>query len=233
MHPQSKKRGTPYVSIVIPTWNERDNIGKVIRGVKEALADYQYEILVVDRHSDDGTIGIAKSLGAKVIYDTRGKGSALIMGFNAAKGKVIISMDADLSNRPDELRLLITGIETGYDICMGSRYLTGGGSDDMPLYRRLANKGFVTLVNLIYGSRYSDMCYGYRSFSKGSFKRLKLKEKGFGIETEINIRARKARLRVLEVPSMEKKRATGSGKLRTWQDGYLILKTILKNMGRD
>ncbi len=101
------------------------------------------------------------------------------------------------------------------------------------MYRRLANKGFVTLVNLIYGSKYSDMCYGYRSFSKNAFKKLRLAEAGFGIETEINIRARKAGLRVLEVPSMEKKRATGSGKLRTWHDGYIILKTIIKNIRND
>ncbi|MCL5112154.1 MAG: glycosyltransferase family 2 protein [Candidatus Marsarchaeota archaeon] len=233
MNPRNKRSAAPYVSIIIPTWNEKDNIGKVIKGVKQELSGYSYEILVVDRYSSDGTIQIAKSLGAKVLYDSKGKGSALIKGFNAARGKIIISMDADLSNRPAELKLLITGIETGYDVCMGSRYLTGGGSDDMPIYRRLANKGFVTLVNLLYGSRYSDMCYGYRSFSKNSFRKLKLREKGFGIETEINIRARKARLRVLEVPSMEKKRATGSGKLRTWQDGYIILKTILKNMGRN
>ncbi len=125
------KHGTPYISIVIPTWNEKNNIGKVIRGVKQALTDYSYEILVVDRHSTDGTIGIAKSLGARVIYDDKGKGSALIEGFNKARGRIIISMDADLSNRPTELKLLITGIETGYDICMGSRYLTGGGSDDI------------------------------------------------------------------------------------------------------
>jgi len=223
------KHGTPYVSIVIPTWNEKNNIGKVIRGVKKALTGYSYEILVVDRHSTDGTIGIAKSLGARVIYDDKGKGSALIKGFNEARGRIIISMDADLSNRPAELKLLITGIETGYDICMGSRYLTGGGSDDMPLYRKFANKGFVTLVNLIYGSKYSDMCYGYRSFSKNAFKKLRLVETGFGIETEISIEAKKEGLKVMEIPSFEKKRIEGVGKLHAFRDGYAILKTIFRN----
>ena len=66
-------------------------------------------------------------------------------------------MDADLSNEPRELKILIAGIEAGYDICMGSRFLLGGGSDDMPLLRRFGNRVFVLLVNLIYGAKYTDL----------------------------------------------------------------------------
>jgi glycosyltransferase involved in cell wall biosynthesis len=168
-------------------------------------------------------------MGARVIYDHRGKGSALIKGFAAARGRIIISMDADLSHRPQELPLLIAGIETGYDVCVGSRFLTGGGSSDMPPLRIFGNKVFVSMVNLLYGSRYTDMCYGYRSFTKNAVHKLHLKEDGFGIETEINIKARKSGLRVLEVPSFEKKRDKGVGKLNTVRDGFVILRTILKN----
>ena len=84
-------------------------------------------------------------------------------------------------------------------------------------------------MNVIFHANYTDMCYGYRSFRKSALKKLDLKEKGFGIETEINIKAVKKGLKVIEIPSTEKKRASGTGKLTTFGDGYVILKTILKN----
>ncbi len=227
-----KGNANPYISVVIPTLNEEKNIGRVIKGVKKILSGYNYEIIVVDGHSKDKTVKIAKSLGAKIIYDDVGKGSALIKGLKAARGTIQISMDADMSHSPMELKLLIAGIEAGYDVCMGSRFITGGGSEDMPLIRRLGNKFFVILVNALFHSDYSDLCYGYRSFRKGTLEKLGLRETGFGIETEINIKAVEKGLRVLEVPSMEKKRQFGTGKLRTFHDGYIILKTIVKNFGR-
>ncbi len=220
----------PYISVVIPTLNEAKNIASLLPQVKTALSGYSYEIIIMDKHSPDGTDNIARKLGAKVVYDDIGKGSALIKGFKAAKGEIIISMDADLSHRPMELKLLIAGVEAGYDLCMGSRFLTGGGSDDMPLFRRFGNKVFVVLVNIIYGTKYSDLCYGYRSFSKKAARKLKLSEKGFGIETEISIKARKEHLSVMEIPSFEKKRNEGTGKLHSFRDGYAILKTILNNI---
>jgi glycosyltransferase involved in cell wall biosynthesis len=218
-----------YVSIVVPTLNEEKNIAKVIHGIRKNLRSDRYEILVVDGHSRDNTVRIAKSLGARVIYDSEGKGSALIKGFNAAKGSIIVSMDADLSNEPKELNLLVESIRIGYDVCMGSRFMVGGGSEDISGIRVIGNKFFVFIVNLIFRSHYSDMCYGYRSFRKSIIRKLRLKEKGFGIETEININAVKARLKVIEIPSTEKKREAGEAKLRTFRDGYIILKTILKN----
>ena len=218
------------ISIIIPTLNESENIAKAISGIKNVLKEYKYEIIVVDGHSSDNTDQIARKVGAIVIYDKIGKGSALRKGFNYAKGDIIISMDADLSNEPKELKILIAGIEAGYDICMGSRFLLGGGSDDMPLLRRFGNRVFVLLVNLIYGAKYTDLCYGYRSFSKSAVKKMHLTERGFGIETEINIFAKKLNMHILEVPSYEKKREHGVGKLRSFYDGYKILRTILLNI---
>ena len=223
-------RKNPYVSVVIPTLNEEKNIGAAIKGVKNVLDGTSYEIIIVDGNSQDRTVQIARSLGAKIMFDEIGKGSALIKGMGAAKGDVIISMDADLSHRPNELKLLIAGIEAGYDICMGSRFLTGGGSDDMPLIRRLGNKFFLIMVNVFFGSSYSDLCYGYRSFSHDTVRKLHLNETGFGIETEINIKSTKLGLRAVEVPSYEKRRVSGEGKLNTFRDGWSILKVIIRNI---
>ncbi len=220
----------PYISIVIPTLNEEKNIRALLDEIKPVIKNYRYEILIIDGHSADRTVKIARGMGARILYDDKGKGSALILGLKAAKGKITISMDADLSNRPNELKLLIAGIEAGYEVCMGSRFLTGGGSDDMPFHRKLGNKFFVSLVNLRYGSHYTDMCYGYRSFAKGVARRLGLREMGFGIETEISMKVQRKHMRVLEVPSFEKPRASGEGKLRSISDGFIILKTIAKNI---
>ncbi|MDE1856625.1 MAG: glycosyltransferase family 2 protein [Candidatus Micrarchaeota archaeon] len=219
----------PYISVVIPTRDEEKNVRRVITGIRQILKGYRSEIIIVDS-SHDRTPQIAKSMGATVIREELGKGAALITGFTKARGDIVISMDADLSNKPKELLLLISGIEAGYDICMGSRFMAGGGSEDMTFTRRIGNKFFVWLVNALYRSHYTDMCYGYRSFASGVFQKLSLVEQGFGIETEISIKSQKAGLKVLEVPSYEKRRVGGVGKLRTFQDGWNILRTILKNL---
>jgi glycosyltransferase involved in cell wall biosynthesis len=225
-------RSRIHISVVIPTLNEEQNIPRLLPAIARQLKGAGYEIIVVDGGSNDRTAELAGRYGARVLYYAGGKGGALAMGLRTARGDILISMDADLSHRPGELRLLISGIEAGYDVCMGSRFICGGGTDDMPWIRKAGNKFFVFLVNSIFHSRYSDLCYGYRSFRRSVLPRLRLREKGFGIETEISINAVKAGLRIIEVPSTEKKRMSGEAKLRTFRDGYAILRTILKNVGR-
>ena len=225
----------PRVSIIIPTWNEEKNLQILLKKIKDFFGqrkEFSYELIIVDKYSEDKTVEIAKKFGARVLFDEGGKGSALIKGIGKARGDIIITMDADLSHRPIELGLLIEGIRAGYDIVMGSRFIQGGGTEDMPWYRKLGNKFFVRLVNLLWGTKYSDLCYGYRSFSKNAAKKLLrvLSSDGFGIETEISIKAAKLRLKTLEIPSFEKSRYSGKGKLRTLKDGWAILCCIMKEL---
>ncbi len=224
------------ISIVIPTLNEEKNLSLLLKELKKFFAarkEYSYEIIVVDGYSKDRTVEIAKKNGCKVIYDKFGKGSALIKGMHAANGEIVITMDADMSQRPIELGLLIEGIRAGYELVSGSRFIMGGGTEDMPWFRKLGNKLFVIMVNLIWNTNYTDLCYGYKAFKNGVWRKLNLKSKGFGIETEIAIKAAKKRLKILEVPSFEKKRLHGEGKLRTLRHGWTILKTILKEIVSD
>lgn len=216
------------ISLIIPTLNESHNLPFVLK----QIPNYIDEIIVVDGYSTDNTVEIAKQFGCKVYYDNIGKGSALIKGVEMAEGDYIIMMDADWSHRVEEIGLLIEGLEVGYDFCMGSRFIQGGGSEDITFIRRLGNKLFVHIVNLFFGTNYSDLCYGYRAFRKEVFKKLDLKSKGFSIETEISIRAAKNRLRILEVPSFEKKRKHGEGKLRGIIDGWKIAGIILREIFR-
>jgi glycosyltransferase involved in cell wall biosynthesis len=223
-----------YVSIIIPTVNEEGNMKRLMVGIKKALKDYKYETIVVDGNlkgpSTDKTVDIARANGARILYDFHGKGSAVIAGFNSAKGNIVIMMDADLSHKAEELKLLIASIEAGYDVCLGSRFLCGGGTADMPPIRVFGNWVFVTLVNVCYGSHYTDLCYGYKSFSRKALKRMNLKEKGYGIETEIAIKARKLGLPTIEVPSFEKKRAAGDAKVGAIDTGLRVFAMVLKHL---
>jgi len=214
------------VSVVIPTKNEEKNISTVLK----ELPSYINEIIVVDGHSTDNTVKIAKRYGAKIIYENVGKGFALRKGMEAARGDIVIMMDADCSHRCAELGLLVEAIKSGFDVAMGSRFIQGGGTEDMPLLRKAGNKLFIVLVNLIWGTNYSDLCYGYRAFRKSCIKKLQLKSDGFGIETEIAIKAAKKHLRTIEIPSYEKVRCHGEGKLQTFADGFKILKTIINEI---
>jgi len=224
MPSRSSSRET--VSVVIPTLNEEKNLSVVLRSMPDGID----EVIIVDKYSADRTVQIAKRFGSRVLYDAGGKGSALRKGMEAAKGDIIITMDADCSHNANELGLLVEGIRAGFDICMGSRFIQGGGTADMPWYRKIGNKTFVFMVNALWGMNYSDMCYGYRSFKKSVVKKLNLSTDGFGIETEISIKAAKKKLKVLEIPSFEKARLHGRGKLRTFSDGFKILSTIIKEL---
>lgn len=216
------------ISVVIPTLNEEKNLPYLLNTIPK----YVFEVIVVDGYSKDKTVEIAKKYNTKILYDREGKGSALIKGLNAAKGDIVIMMDADCSHKTEEFELLIGGIKSGYDVCMGSRFIQGGGTLDMPLLRKFGNKFFVFLVNLFWKMNYSDLCYGYRSFNRNAIKQLNLDSKGFAIETEISIKAAKNKLKVLEVPSFEKKRKSGKGKLKTFKHGKEISKRIITELFR-
>lgn len=214
------------ISLVIPTLNEEENLGLVLQSLPKEIE----EIVVVDGHSSDKTVEVAKQWKAKVLFDERGKGSALRKGMETVSGEIIIMMDADCSHVASEIPMLICGINAGYDICMGSRFIQGGGSEDITPIRRWGNKILVMLVNLLWHMNYSDLCYGYRAFRREIIPKLGLESDGFGIEAEISIKAAKAKLKVLEVPSFEKHRFRGVGKLKVIRDGWIVLLRILKEL---
>jgi glycosyltransferase involved in cell wall biosynthesis len=200
------------VTIVIPTLNEGRTIGAVIDGVRE-LAD---EIIVVDGHSTDGTDEVAKGRGVKVIYDSVGKGSALRAGFREATGDIVVMIDADEANGWAEVAKVIELVGEGYDVVMPSRFMAGGGSDDITPLRAFGNSFYKFWLRILWGVSFTDICYGFRGFKREALNRLNLKSDGFDIETEISIRTVKEKLRFIEVPSKEGRRRFGSGKLSFW-----------------
>ena len=158
----------------------------------------------------------------------RGKGAALRNGFAAATGDIIVMLDADGSTRPEEIPAYVGAILAGADYAKGSRFLQGGGTDDMPFYRRLGNWGFMTMVRILFGGKFSDLLYGYNAFWARVLPDLYLDGEGFEIETMMNIRALRAGLKIAEVPSFEAERIHGEGRLRTFPDGWRVLMTVFK-----
>jgi glycosyltransferase involved in cell wall biosynthesis len=223
----NRRPSRPKVSVVIPALNEAENLPFVL----PALADDLHEVLLVDGASEDGTVDVARELYPRiriVVQTGRGKGEALRAGFATATGDIVVMLDADGSADPREIPAFVGALRGGADYAKGSRFLQGAGSADITLHRRLGNAVFVFLVRLLFGGRYSDLCYGYNAFWRDTLPSLGLDNDGFEIEAAMNIRALKARLRIVEVASFEAKRVHGTSNLKIVGDGWRVLKTILR-----
>lgn len=215
------------ISVVIPTLNEASNIKEVFPNIPEFVD----ELVVVDGNSTDGTRDeiIKFRNDAKIIVEKPyGKGAAMKTGFEKATGDLIVMMDADGSHNPKEISGLLDPILNGHDAAIGSRLLPGGGSADFTPFRKLGNSVFVAMVNSLYGSNYTDLCYGYRAFKKETLQKIPFNSKGMEIETEQSILMKKAGLKVKEVPSFEDRRKNGNSNLNAFKDGWKILNIIIK-----
>jgi glycosyltransferase involved in cell wall biosynthesis len=215
------------VSVIIPALNEAKNLVHVLPRIPKDV----HEVILVDGFSTDETVQVARELlpNLRVVYqEGPGKGSALRTGFAAATGDIIVMLDADGSTNPAEIPAFVGSLHAGADFAKGSRFLQGGGTADMPFYRRWGNKAFVMLVRLFFGGAYTDLCYGYNAFWTDVLPYLSLDGNGFEIETMMNVRALRAGLKISEVPSFEAERVHGIGRLKTIPDGWRVLKTIFK-----
>jgi glycosyltransferase involved in cell wall biosynthesis len=219
------------VSVVVPTLNEAENLPYVL----PRIPLWVDEIILVDGYSTDGTVDVARALIPEIVVvqqDRPGKGAALRCGFNAARGEIIVTLDADGSADPAEIPLFVAALAAGADFVKGSRFLQGGKTDDMEWYRRLGNWGFVKLVRLRFGGRFSDLCYGYNAFWRDVLPLLSIEDAdGFEIETSMNVQALRVGLQVSEVPSREYRRLHGVSNLQTFPDGWRVLSTLLR-LGR-
>jgi glycosyltransferase involved in cell wall biosynthesis len=157
-----------------------------------------------------------------------GKGAGLQAGFEAATGDIIVMLDADGSADPGEIPRFVAALVGGADFAKGSRNLAGGGSADLTFVRRAGNRGLTTLVNVLYGTRYTDLCYGYNAFWRYCLNDLQVDCDGFEVETLINIRVAKTGLRVVEVPSYEDRRIHGQSNLKPLRDGWRVQRTIVR-----
>jgi glycosyltransferase involved in cell wall biosynthesis len=166
---------------------------------------------------------------AKVIPQARrGKGDALRTGFAAATGDIIVTIDADGSTDGGEIAYFVGALAAGADFAKGSRFTGSGRSDDITGVRRCGNRLLNMLVNLMFRTQFTDLCYGYNAFWARHLDVLHIDCAGFEIEALMNIRAAKAGLKIHEIPSHEHRRIFGTSNLRALRDGWRILKVIVR-----
>jgi glycosyltransferase involved in cell wall biosynthesis len=228
--------------VVVPTRNEARNLEIVLPAIA-AVRPTVHEIIVVDGDSTDGTVETAKRVlpSVRVIKQTRkGKGNAMACGFAAATGDVLVMFDADGSADPSEIPAFVSALVAGADFAKGSRFTLGGGSDDITLLRKTGNAGLNGVANALFGTSYTDLCYGYNALWADLLPVLDLPSidapapaegmlwgDGFEIETVLNCRVAAAGLKITEVPSIERQRVFGDTNLRTFADGARVLRTLL------
>ncbi len=208
------------ISIVIPTYNERENIKKLIPEISRSVKNA--EIIVVDDNSPDGTANEVKKLSKR--FNVRllsrkkkfGLGSAYKKGFKSARGSVVFEMDADFSHDPKYLKNFLKKIDEGYDVVIGSRYVKGGRVVGWGLYRNAVSRTANFLSHVLFRIPAHDLTSGYRAYNKKFLKKINLssiKSDGYAFQLEILHRLFKRGAKISETPIVFVNRKIGKSKL--------------------
>ncbi|HET9224074.1 MAG TPA: glycosyltransferase family 2 protein [Roseiflexaceae bacterium] len=213
--------------MIIPALNEAENLPHVL----PRIPAWVHEVLLVDGHSTDGTVELARQLRPtiRIIQQQgRGKGAALRSGCAAATGDIIVMLDADGSTNPAEIPAFVGALLAGADFVKGSRFLQGAGTVDMPTLRKVGNAALVLLANVLFRTHFTDITYGYNAVWRCHKQQLALEIDDWSNEVISNIRVAVAGLRVVEVACFEDKRIAGEAKLKTFSAGWQILRAMLR-----
>lgn len=210
------------VTVVVPTYNERENISDLTR----AVAEFGYDVLVVDDASPDGTGALAEELAREndhisVLHRPakRGLGPAYAAAFDhlaLGSSEVVIEMDADFSHDPNDLPRLVEAIERGAELAIGSRYVAGGSTPDWPLARRLISRSGNLYARVMLGIPIRDATAGFRAFTSEALAQLPYQSaeaSGYGFQVEMVWRAHQAGLSIVEVPVSFRDRTRGTSKM--------------------
>jgi glycosyltransferase involved in cell wall biosynthesis len=228
----STGRHRPRIAVVIPVFNERDSLPLVVRAIPEGLVD---EIVVVDNGSTDGTDSIAQGLTVRLVREPRrGYGSACLAGVAALAPippDVLVFLDGDFSDHPEEMPRLLAAIEAGADLVIGSRALGQRERGALLPQARFGNALACRLILWLCGHRYTDLG-PFRAIRWDAYRRLGMRDTSFGWTCEMQVKAVRARLSIAEVPVSYRKRigvskitGTVGGTLRA---GARILWTIAR-----
>ena len=207
------------LSLISPTFNEKENITPLVERVHKALSKYSYELIVVDDNSPDGTSELAKSLSSKyplkVIVRTseRGLASAVVAGLDQATGEVLGVIDADLQHPPEEIPALLEAIRGGADVAIASRYVEGGNIEGWSTKREIISKGAKLLATILLPStrEIKDPLAGFFLFKRKVIDGAVLTPTGYKILLEVLVRGNASQ--IAEVPYTFKERERGKSNL--------------------
>jgi glycosyltransferase involved in cell wall biosynthesis len=215
----------PKITVLVCALNEEKNLPYVLPRIPEWVD----EAILVDGHSMDDTVEVAKKLcpQIKVLSQPgKGKGDAMRYGIQQASGEIVVTLDADGSTDPREITRFIEPLLNGYDFAKGSRFLDR--QPVMPLIRRFGNRLFALLTNLLFGTRYTDLCGGLNGFWRRVALEVDPDGTSFLDEPTLNIRLKKKGFKVTEVTQSDNGRISGVANERFFPQGWRILSIILK-----
>jgi glycosyltransferase involved in cell wall biosynthesis len=219
----------PLVSVVMPVLNEEEALGPCIEKIRAtfASAGIDGEIVVCDNGSTDRSVAIAERMGARVVHQPlRGYGNAYLKGFASARGRYLVMGDADDTYDFTMIPQFVGALEGGEQFVTGSRYLCGGDAEITALHRYFGNPALTRILNLLFGTRYTDVYCGFRAFSRETYDAIRPVSPGMEFNLELAINAGLAGLRVHEIPIVLAPRK-GESKLRTFRDGWRSLRMML------
>lgn len=221
------------ISVIIPVLNEETTISQLIRGFAEIQKDLPLDILVIDGHSTDRTVELAKKAGAKVItQNSRGKGMAMIEAVEkTANDDVCIFIDGDGTYLPCEFERVAKQVLSGEaDMVVGSRINQNMEKGAISPVNKIGNMLYNLITRAVFKAHVCDMLSGYRAIRTENFKELKLKSQHFEIEVEMTAKALAHGLKVTEVPITYLRRHGKPTKLRPFRDGALIFRTLISEI---
>ena len=224
------------ITLLIPAYNEEAVIGDLLKDIKKDVnLSESYEVLIVDDGSTDDTkkivsMAIKKDKRIRLVEHKKNKGvgGALFTGFSKARGRIIVTLDSDMSHPPVLISKMVAELDRkNVDVCIASRYVRGGGMKDVPFRRVLLSKLSNLSFGMLFGTMIGDLTAGFKAYKQEAIRKIHIQQYGFEVQLEIMVKLIKHGAKVCEIPLMLKNRDKGTSKFNVKKAAHIYFATVL------